>query len=73
MAEFTYELLTGAGFVVERKGVGSLTTVGAAAPALITVTTSARYKKLGPALKTVAASFRAFEKSSSIADISGDD
>eukprot|EP00634_Sargassococcus_sp_CCMP2135_P005631 CAMPEP_0198665682 /NCGR_PEP_ID=MMETSP1467-20131203/61514_1 /TAXON_ID=1462469 /ORGANISM="unid. sp., Strain CCMP2135" /LENGTH=242 /DNA_ID=CAMNT_0044402285 /DNA_START=46 /DNA_END=774 /DNA_ORIENTATION=- len=67
LVDFNYELLTGAGFVVERKGVASLTTLGDAVPALIAVTTAARYKKIKDQLLTSASSFRAFEKASSIA------
>lgn len=62
LVDFQYELLTGAGFVVERRGVGSITTVGQKAPALITVTTAARWKKIGPNLLTMADSFRAYEQ-----------
>mmetsp|Transcript_29255 Transcript_29255/g.94376 ORF Transcript_29255/g.94376 Transcript_29255/m.94376 type:complete len:245 (+) Transcript_29255:54-788(+) len=73
LAEFTYELLTGAGFVVERKGVASVTTVGDAVPALIAVTTAARYKKIGDKLKTATASFKAYEKASTMATMPNDD
>ena len=66
IAEFTYELLTGAGFVVERRGVASVTTVGSTVPALIAVTTAARYKKISNLLTTSATSFRAYEKASNI-------
>ena len=60
--DFEYELLTGAGFVVQRNGVAAVTAVGGKSQALIAVTTSARYKKLEPALRTMTTSFRCFEK-----------
>ncbi|KAJ1455654.1 hypothetical protein M885DRAFT_519338 [Pelagophyceae sp. CCMP2097] len=61
LVEYKYELLTGAGFVIERTGVASVTSVGTGSQALITVTTSTRWKKLEDTLKAVANSFRVYE------------
>lgn len=72
LVDFEYELLTGAGFVVERKGVGSITTVGSKAPVLIAVTTASRWKKLEPTLRTVADSFRAYEQTAADIDLGSD-
>ena len=62
IVDFEYELLTGAGFIVERKGVASCATVGGKSQALLSVTTSARFKKLESDLRTIASSFRVYEK-----------
>lgn len=72
LVDFEYELLTGAGFVVERRGVGSITTIGSKAPVLIAVTTASRWKKLEPTLRTVADSFRAYEQTAADIDLGTD-
>jgi len=59
--EFKYDLLTGAGFVVERVGYGSLTQVGKGVQSVMAVTTAARLKKLQPKLQEIASSFRVYD------------
>lgn len=62
LVEFKYELLTGAGFTVDRKGVASITTLpNNQVGAMVTATTAVRFKKLGDDLKTVCESFRVFD------------
>ncbi|KAJ8609829.1 hypothetical protein CTAYLR_008135 [Chrysophaeum taylorii] len=72
IVDFEYELLTGAGFVVERKGVGAVTSLGQKAPALIAVTTAARWKKLETSIRTIADSFRVYEQTGTDLDLSTD-
>ena len=55
-----YELLTGAGFTVDRKGWASITQVGKNVEALWAVTTETRFKKLSGDLKIMAESFRVY-------------
>jgi len=64
--DFEYELLTGAGFIVQRRGIAAITDVGGKSQALLSVTTTARFKKLEPALQTIASSFRCYEKVASV-------
>jgi len=64
--DFSYELLTGAGFIVERKGVAAVTDVNGKSQALLAVTTSGRFKTLEPTLRTIAGSFKCFEKVGSV-------
>ena len=64
--DFSYELLTGAGFIVERRGVAAVTDVNGKSQALLAVTTSARFKGLEPKLRTIADSFRCYEKVGSV-------
>ena len=62
LVEFKYELLTGAGFTVDRKGVASITTLpNNQVGAMVTATTAVRFKKIGDDLKTVCESFRVFD------------
>ena len=44
--DFRYELLTGAGFEVDRRGVASITSEGPAVEALWTASTRQRYEKI---------------------------
>lgn len=60
LADFKYSLLTGAGFVVDRKGVASLTSEGAAVEALWAASTAIRYKKTEGTLRDVVSSFRCY-------------
>lgn len=62
VVDFEYELITGSGFIVERRGVAGVSAVAGKSQALLAITTTTRFKKLGPALRTTAESFRAFEK-----------
>ncbi|KAH8070487.1 hypothetical protein JL720_11753 [Aureococcus anophagefferens] len=61
-----YELLTGAGFTVERRGVAAVSGVAGKSQALLAVTTSARYKKLEPELRKIVDSFRVYDKVRSV-------
>lgn len=59
--EYSYDLLTGAGFEVSRRGVGRVTSVGGkSTQALLVQTTSNRWKKLEPTLRNVAKSFKVY-------------
>jgi hypothetical protein len=60
IVDFRYELLTGAGFEVDRRGVASVTSEGAAVEVLWTATTRQRFKKLEPTLRDIAGSFRCY-------------
>lgn len=61
IVDFKYELLTGAGFTVDRKGVAAVTQLKSNVLALVMATTSQRYKKLGEDLRTMAESFRVYD------------
>lgn len=61
IVEFKYELLTGAGFTVDRKGVASVTQVGKNVQGLWVATTAARWKKIGNDCITMADSFRVYD------------
>jgi len=60
MADFKYQLLTGAGFEVDRKGHASITSQGPAVEVLWTASTTIRYKKTEADLKNIASSFRCY-------------
>lgn len=60
LVDFKYELLTGAGFTVDRIGVASITSEGNAVEALWTASTQTRYKKTEPLLRTITKSFRCY-------------
>ena len=62
LVEYTYELITGAGFEIARKGVASVTSVGQSVEAMITASTDIRYKKVESQLNEIAASFRVYDK-----------
>ena len=66
VVDFEYELLTGAGFTVERRGVAAVSGVAGKSQALLAVTTSARYKKLEPELRKIVDSFRVYDKVRSV-------
>ncbi|CAM9288701.1 unnamed protein product, partial [Laminaria digitata] len=61
IADFQYELLTGAGFTVERKGVASVAQVGNSVNAVVGATTANRAKTVKPQLQEIANSFRVYE------------
>lgn len=61
IVDFKYELLTGAGFTVDRKGVASVAQLKNNVVALVTATTAQRYKKLGDDLRNMAESFRCYD------------
>jgi hypothetical protein len=58
--DFKYQLLTGAGFEVDRRGVASLTSQGPAVEALWAASTTQRYKKTEADLRNIVASFRCY-------------
>lgn len=60
LCDFKYELLTGAGFEVERSGVASVTSVGNGVQVLWSASTRIRYKKTEEALRTIVSSFRVY-------------
>lgn len=60
MVDFKYELLTGAGFEVDRNGIASVTSQGKAVEVLWTASTRQRYKKMEPTLRNIATSFRCY-------------
>lgn len=58
IVDFKYELLTGAGFEVDRRGVAAVTSVGNSIEVLWTASTRQRFKKTEPSLRNIAESFR---------------
>jgi len=60
ICDFKYELLTGAGFEVDRIGVASVTSVGNNVEVLWAASTRQRYKKTETQLRTIADSFRCY-------------
>lgn len=60
IVDFSYTLLTGAGFEVDRVGVASITSVGGATEVLWCASTRQRYKKLEAKLHNIANSFRVY-------------
>jgi hypothetical protein len=60
VCDFKYELLTGAGFEVDRVGVASVTSTGEAVEVLWTASTRQRYKKTELQLREIASSFRCY-------------
>lgn len=68
IADFKYQLLTGAGFEVDRKGVASLTSEGAAIEVLWAASTEARYKKTETTLRNIVASFRCYSDGINFSD-----
>jgi len=61
IVDFKYDLLTGAGFEVDRRGIASVTSSGDAVEVLWCAATRQRYnKKLEPVLRNIASSFRCY-------------
>lgn len=60
LADFKYQLLTGAGFEVDRKGVASITSEGEAVEVLWAASTAVRYKKTEGQLRDIVQSFRCY-------------
>lgn len=60
LCDFKYDLLTGAGFEVERRGVASVTSEGAAIEVLWAASTRVRFKKTEDSLRDIVASFRVY-------------
>jgi len=66
--DFKYQLLTGAGFEVDRKGVASITSEGNAVEALWSASTAVRYKKTEPTLRDIVATFRCYSEGIQMAE-----
>ena len=60
IVDFSYTLLTGAGFEVDRVGIASITSVGGSTEVLWCASTRQRYKKLEDKLRKIAGSFRVY-------------
>jgi len=60
LIDFTYTLLTRAGFTVIRQGLASATVTDNTLVGLVSATTEGRYKELEPLLRQSVASFRAY-------------
>lgn len=67
IVDFKYDLLTGAGFEVQRRGVASVTNQGGSVQVLWTASTAVRYKKTEDKLRTIASSFRCYSDGLSLA------
>ena len=68
MADFKYQLLTGAGFEVDRRGVASITSEGPAVEVLWAASTSVRYKKTEDTLREIVNSFRCYADGLNLSD-----
>ena len=68
LVDFKYELLTGAGFTVDRRGVASVTSQGNAVEVLWCATISQRYKKIEDTLRSIAGSFRCYTDGLNLSD-----
>ena len=68
MADFKYQLLTGAGFEVDRKGVASITSEGPAVEVLWAASTSARFKKTEQSLRNIVDTFRCYTDGINMSD-----
>lgn len=66
--DFKYQLLTGAGFEVDRKGVASITSEGDAVEVLWAASTAIRYKKTEADLRNIVASFRCYSEGLDLLD-----
>lgn len=75
LADFKYQLLTGAGFEVDRKGHASITSQGPAVEVLWAASTTLRYKKTSETLQSIASSFRCYTDGLNFSDqlIRGED
>mmetsp|Transcript_7145 Transcript_7145/g.14609 ORF Transcript_7145/g.14609 Transcript_7145/m.14609 type:complete len:302 (-) Transcript_7145:227-1132(-) len=60
LCDFKYDLLTGAGFEVERRGVASVTSEGPAVEVLWAASTRERFKKTETTLRDIVGSFRVY-------------
>lgn len=68
LVDFKYELLTGAGFTVDRRGVASVTSQGDGVEVLWCATISQRYKKMEDTLRYIAGSFRCYTDGLNLSD-----
>lgn len=60
LVDFKYELLTGAGFEVDRRGVASVSNEGNSVQVMWAASTRQRYKKTESSLRTIVSSFRVY-------------
>mmetsp|Transcript_2093 Transcript_2093/g.4938 ORF Transcript_2093/g.4938 Transcript_2093/m.4938 type:complete len:297 (-) Transcript_2093:1591-2481(-) len=60
LCDFKYELLTGAGFEVDRRGVAAVTSEGPAVEVLWAASTRERFKKTEQQLRDIVGSFRVY-------------
>jgi hypothetical protein len=60
IVDFKYQLITGAGFEVDRNGVASITSVGDSVQVLWSATTALRYKKVEQTLRDISSTFRCY-------------
>lgn len=60
LVDFKYQLLTGAGFEVDRKGVASITSAGEAVEIFWAASTTIRYKKTEQQLRDIVNTFRCY-------------
>jgi hypothetical protein len=60
IVDFKYQLITGAGFEVDRNGVASICSVGDSVQVLWSATTSLRYKKVEQTLREISSTFRCY-------------
>jgi hypothetical protein len=60
IVDFKYQLITGAGFEVDRNGVASICSVGDSVQVLWSATTSLRYKKVEQTLRDISSTFRCY-------------
>jgi len=61
VVNYRYELATGAGFTVYRRGVGAVTTTDKSVECLFTATTEEKFRKVGPTLQKIVDSFRCYQ------------
>lgn len=66
LVDFSYKINTEAGFLISRKGVASITSLGPNAYALVALTTDLRYKTMETALRDISYSFRVNKLSSGV-------
>jgi hypothetical protein len=66
--DFKYQLLTGAGFEVDRRGVASVTSEGDAVQVLWAASTAARFKKTERQLRDITRSFRCYADGLNLSD-----
>lgn len=68
LADFKYQLLTGAGFEVDRKGVASITSEGKAVEVLWAASTTQRWKKTESTLRDIVKTFRCYADGINLSD-----
>lgn len=66
LVDVTYQLNTEAGFLIGRKGVVALTSVGDYMQGLVAVTTDKRWKTMEPKIRDIADSFRVYKLQSGV-------